>query len=237
MLDEEGEDRTQAADLRLACLLAGVAGALNTAGFRAAGYFTANMTGNVSLVSHEFALGNILLGLFYLTIVILFVAGALASSLLINAGRRRHGRSIYAYSILAEALLLFILGCADLWLEAVHSGPIFILGLSFVMGLQNAIVTRISNARIRTTHISGMATDIGIELGKLLDIRLGKSPQSDKAPNLAKLWLHSWTVAAFLLGGIIGVAIYDEIGGLLLLCAAALLFAIALPPIGEERSA
>jgi uncharacterized membrane protein YoaK (UPF0700 family) len=33
----------------------------------------------------------------------------------------------------------------------------------FLMGLQNAVVTRISNARVRTTHVSGTATDIGIE--------------------------------------------------------------------------
>jgi uncharacterized membrane protein YoaK (UPF0700 family) len=40
--------------------------------------------------------------------------------------------------------------------------------LCFIMGLQNATVTKISGARIRTTHVTGMITDVGIELGKLV---------------------------------------------------------------------
>ena len=40
--------------------------------------------------------------------------------------------------------------------------------LCFIMGLQNATVTKISGARIRTTHVTGMVTDVGIELGKLV---------------------------------------------------------------------
>ncbi|MFX4396989.1 YoaK family protein, partial [Acinetobacter baumannii] len=39
--------------------------------------------------------------------------------------------------------------------------------LCFIMGLQNAIITKVSQARIRTTHVTGITTDIGIELGKL----------------------------------------------------------------------
>jgi len=40
--------------------------------------------------------------------------------------------------------LLALLGCADLWLALGLRGPVLILGLSFLMGLQNAVVTRIS---------------------------------------------------------------------------------------------
>ena len=34
--------------------------------------------------------------------------------------------------------------------------------------VQNAMITKVSNAEIRTTHVTGMVTDIGIEIGKLL---------------------------------------------------------------------
>ncbi|MGO8462711.1 DUF1275 family protein, partial [Rhizobium ruizarguesonis] len=47
-------------------------------------------------------------------------------------------------------------------------------GLAFLMGLQNAVVKRISDARVRTTHVSGMATDLGIELGIAFDILCGR---------------------------------------------------------------
>jgi len=42
--------------------------------------------------------------------------------------------------------------------------PLTVMLLRFMMGLQNAVHTKISKAEIRTTHI----TDLGIELGKLL---------------------------------------------------------------------
>ncbi|MCP5810116.1 DUF1275 domain-containing protein, partial [Klebsiella pneumoniae] len=81
-----------------------------------------------------------------------------------------------AYSILVEACLLALLGLADIWLLTVWRPPLLILGLAFLMGLQNATVTRISDARVRTTHVSGMATDIGIELGIAFDILRGREP-------------------------------------------------------------
>lgn len=231
MLIRQGDARSGEIDRRLACILAAVAGALNTAAFHAVGFFSANMTGNVSALSDHLALGDLLLAAFYLTIVLIFIGGAGVSTLLINAGRRRQIHGIYAFSILAEAILLALLGCADLWVPAVHGGPALILGLSFLMGLQNAVVTRISNARVRTTHVSGMATDIGIELGMLFDIARRGEPHEEAGPYRAKLRLHGMTVLSFFAGGIIGVLAYKEVGGLLLVAAAVPLLGIALPGI------
>lgn len=60
MLIREGTDRTVAIDLKLAASLALIAGALNAAGFQAAGFFSANMTGNVSSLSDYLGLANLL---------------------------------------------------------------------------------------------------------------------------------------------------------------------------------
>ena len=45
--------------------------------------------------------------------------------------------------------------------------PLTVLVLSYIMGLQNAVITKISNAEIRTTHITGLVTDLSIEIGKM----------------------------------------------------------------------
>ncbi|WP_336247060.1 YoaK family protein [Allorhizobium ampelinum] len=96
------------------------------------------------------------------------------------------------------------------------------------MGIQNATVTRISEARVRTTHVSGMATDIGIELGIAIDILLGREAQIHATENRTKLKLHLYTITAFLLGGVPGVVIYQAIDGyLLLICASALVLIAA----------
>jgi uncharacterized membrane protein YoaK (UPF0700 family) len=235
MLVQQGTARNERIDLNLACTLAGIAGALNASAFYSVGFFSANMTGNVSVLSDHIAIGQWLSGIFYLTIVLAFIIGASVSTLLINAGRRRHIHGIYAYSILTEAVLLAMLGIADLWLLGTWRVPVFVLGLAFLMGLQNAVVTRISDARVRTTHVSGMATDIGIELGIAFDILRGRDRETDAVHNRSKLRLHFYTIAAFLLGGILGVVLYQTIGGWLLIVAALLLFVISLMGISRAR--
>lgn len=229
MLIHEGTDRTVAIDLKLAASLAGIAGALNAAGFQAAGFFSANMTGNVSSLSDYLGLANFSLAGIFAALVLAFIAGAFCSGLLIEAGRSRQIRGIYAYSILLEAALLVALAVADIALPAVQSGPPLVLGLSFIMGLQNAATTRISNARVRTTHVSGMATDIGLNLAALW------SSRSDSPEARARLTLHVSTLTAFLLGGVIGAVGYILIGGLVLALCAVILLAIAVPELRRAR--
>ena len=170
MLVQSGEARDGGADRRLAWSLAGIAGALNAAGFYAVGVFSSNMTGNVSSLADHLALADLAAAAPYLGLVAAFVLGAAASAVLVNAGRRRGMARIYALSILAEAALLAGLASADLWLAGAGRAALLAYGLSFLMGMQNVVVTRISDARVRTTHVTGMVTDIGIELGNLLDL-------------------------------------------------------------------
>ena len=77
--------------------------------------FVANMTGNVSSLSDHLATAHWGQAVFFFTVIIIFILGAAISSLLINSGRRRGIAAIYAYSILLEAILLAVLGIADIW--------------------------------------------------------------------------------------------------------------------------
>ena len=236
MLVSEGFDRNETTDRRLASVLSAIAGALNTTAFYEAGFFSANMTGNVSTFSSRIATGDWIPALFYFSVVLAFISGAATSTLLINAGRRRYLSGVYAYSIMVEAVLLYALGCADLWLLTRWRVPVLVLGLAFLMGIQNAIVTRISGARVRTTHVSGIATDIGIELAIAFDIFRGCHPEDEAAHNRSKLRLHFYTIISFLTGGIVGVVIYRAIGGYLLILSAGVLLVTALTGIARSRS-
>lgn len=235
MLVHEGETRSNQADRRLAWSLAGIAGALNTAGFYAVGLYSANMTGNVSAFADHLGVGDLAEAGLYAALVAVFILGATSSTLLINAGRRRGIVGIYASSILAEAVLLTVLACGDVWLPAFGRGPALVFGLSFLLGLQNAVVTRISNARVRTTHVTGMITDIGIELGNLVIPDSRRWREQDASLNRENLRLHCLTVASFLCGGIVGVMAYKIAGAVLLFGAAALLFMIAVNGIIAGR--
>lgn len=212
MLISTENSRSNTADRKLACTLAAVAGALNTAAFEVVGFFSANMTGNVSSLSNHLAKADFTLGIFFLSIVCLFITGSAFSTILINTGRRKNIRTIYAFNIVVEGVGLVLLGIVECWMNPLSPGVLLILCLSFLMGLQNAVVTRISNARVRTTHISGTSTDIGIELAMLFDVLRRKESPKDAPIYLERLGLHAFTLLSFLAGGIAGIWLFHLLG-------------------------
>lgn len=223
MLIKVGEDRTSNIDLVLAGLLSSMAGALNAVGFLIAGSFTANMTGNISASADHFANGEFLIAASFLGLLVAFICGASMAALAIQIGERKRIRSIYALAIAVEAVILLLVGTALTTASANTNETFLVIILSFVMGLQNAVTTMISRARVRTTHVSGMATDIGIELAALV---AGKASRDVAVP---KLTLHSLTLACFAIGGIGGALLYQFVGSWLFVIAAFVLLLIAVP--------
>lgn len=200
-------------DLRLACCLAAIAGGLNASAFHAVGFFAANMTGNVSALSDRLVLGAASASAFLIGVLVLFIGGACSATVITSAGRRRGRRGIFAAVVLVEATLLALLGLFETYGSEASRRPVLILGLSFAMGLQNAVVTRISDARVRTTHVSGMVTDVGIGLGHMFDAMVTRRSVVFDNCILQRLGLHAATIASFLAGGIIGVMVYSAAGG------------------------
>lgn len=220
MLVSEGDKRTFRIDGQLAVLFAAIAGALNAAGFQAAGFFSANMTGNASSFSDHMALADWSAAAFFALFIVSFIFGAMVSGLLTQWGGVRGSRAKYAYGIVLEGLVVLALGGAGL-AGLLHPYGL-ILGLSFAMGIQNAATTRISNARVRTTHVSGMATDIGLGLAGLI------GPGARDREATARLKLYGGAMIAFVLGGVLGVAAYLAMGSLFFVGMGLLLVAVAL---------
>lgn len=228
MLIHAGKERRATFDLGLAVWLALAAGAANAASFRSLGHFSANMTGNVSTTSEALAIGHLGTALWLISLVVAFVLGSFISALLIEVGRRRRVRGIYAVSILLEALLLLILAGVDMLWPSAAVGRLMLVGLSLLMGLQNAATTRISDGRVRTTHVSGIATDIGLELAAL--IGRGEAVRGDtRDVVIGRLLLHLATLGAFFTGGVAGVWGYQVAGPLVFAAIAVLLLLVALP--------
>ena len=223
MLIKTGDDRTSQIDLILAGLLTSIAGALNAVGFLIAGSFTANMTGNISAFADNLANGAVYVAFSFAGLVVAFIGGAGLAAYAIQTGERHRIRSIYALAIAAEAMMLLLLGAALTLSFAAPQEALLVIVLSFVMGLQNAVTTMISRARVRTTHVSGMATDIGIELAALV----GDARSRDDA--MPKLKLHSLTLASFAVGGVCGALLFQIFGTGLFVIAAMALLLIAVP--------
>ena len=167
------------------------------------------------------------------TILGCFLAGAAFCALVINWERRRDRESLFAVPVLVEAFLLALLALP----AASHHMWFALCLLSFSMGLQNAIITKISHAEIRTTHVTGMITDIGIEIGRALYWnRSGREPvvHSDRR----HLLLLSLLVGLFFSGGAFGAFAYPHFGFLILLPIAVFMAVFTIAPITTDiRSA
>jgi uncharacterized membrane protein YoaK (UPF0700 family) len=111
--------------------------------------------------------------------------------------------------------------------------PLTVVLLCFIMGLQNAVITKISRAEIRTTHITGLVTDMGIELGKLLYINPSLSELPVRA-NHDKLRLQGKLIAAFASGALIGALGFKHLGYISTVPLAVALLALVIKPIWKD---
>ncbi len=197
--------RSPAVNLRLGICLSFIAGATNAGGFLAVGQYTSHMTGLLSAVADHLVLGQFALVAASLAAIAAFVGGAMTTALMVNWGQRRQLRSAFARPLALETSLLLVFGLfgAAINLHAELFAPLTVLLLCYIMGLQNAVITKVSNAEIRTTHVTGLVTDIGIELGKLLYFNRSPAPTRVVA-NRRKLRIHLSLIAAFFAGGVLG---------------------------------
>ncbi len=228
-------ERSQRSNWHLARYLAFVAGAINAGGFLAVKQYTSHMSGIVSSVADNLVLWNGALVLAGLGALCAFLGGAICCAVLVNWSRRRHLRGQYALPLLLEAALLIGFGLLGQYLQY-HAWllvPATVSLLCFVMGLQNAIVTKLSNAEIRTTHMTGMITDIGIELGKLLYHNRNAAIPAVVA-NRTKLVLLGSLLGLFFAGGVAGALGFKYVGYVSTLPLAAILIALAGLPVLDD---
>lgn len=228
------QHRSGRADLHIGVVLTLVAGALNAGGFLAIGQYTSHMTGMVSALADQIVLRNFALAGIAAISWIAFVTGAAVTALLVNYLRRRDVRQLYAAPLLLEASLILLFGAFGATLEKHELADVSlaVITLCFTMGLQNALITKISRAEIRTTHVTGLTTDLGIEVGKLLYWNR-RQPEEGRAPvtaNRNKLRIHAILIASFLAGGVAGALGFYYIGFVSTLPLALVLAAIAIAP-------
>lgn len=232
-----GRERSQQRNRHLAFFLSFIAGAINAGGFLAVGQYTSHMSGIIASMSDNFALGS--LGLLFggFASLLFFTFGAACCAVCVHWGRKRDLHGEYAIPLMLEAALLLLFGLLGGNLEN-HQWllvPFTVLLLCFIMGLQNAIITKVSKAEIRTTHMTGMVTDIGIELGKMFYWnRARHDPKLTVQADLDKLRLLGTLVLLFFCGGFIGALGFKQLGFVSTVPLAATLVVLAVVPIADD---
>ena len=235
-----GHHRTVASNRTLGLLLAFNAGAVNAGGFLVVHLYTSHMTGFVSMLADNLVLGNTALVLGALGVLLAFTTGAATTAIMVNWARQRRLHSSYALPLVLVALLMLVfglVGAITLDWRTPFAVPTTVLLLSFIMGLQNATVTKMSSSQIRTTHMTGVVTDLGIELGKMLYWnRTGTPPESQVRANQMRLRLFAGLLGMFLVGGVAGAAGFKHVGFVFVLPLALVLLGLSLPPLWADRA-
>lgn len=212
-----------------------IAGAVNAGGFLAIQRYTSHMTGIISGIADDLIVSDLIVVLAGIAALLSFIAGAATTAIFINWARRRKLHSEYALSLALEAALLLLFGLLGANLNVLIEVfvPTTVLLLCFIMGLQNAIMTKVSRAEIRTTHMTGVVTDIGIELGRLIYWNKSKHlpPDENVRANRQKLKIYLSIFSAFLMGGIFGALAFKEVGYFTTVPIAIFLLLLAAPPI------
>lgn len=231
-----GRDRTVKANRQLGWILAFVAGAINAGGFLAVQQYTSHVTGIVSAVADNLALGQLGLVVDGIIAVLTFMLGAMCSAILVNFARRKAMASEYALPLLLESVLILCFGLLGARMAA-YEGllvPFTVVLLCFIMGLQNAVVTKLSGSVIRTTHMTGVVTDLGIELGKLVYWNTDRNSPNFVRADRERMMVLGLLFLAFLLGGVSGAFGFKQFGYGFTIPIAVLLAIISVVPAWDD---
>lgn len=204
-------------------LLSFLAGNVNAGGFMACGRFVTHVTGFATLFGVDLARGDWQAGIGIMSVPLYFLVGTMVSAYLID--RRLHEGKRPAYplvmGLVTICLLLVTFGgyfsLFGIFGQGVDLRKDYILLalLCGASGLQNAAVTTSSGSVVRTTHLTGITTDLGIGIMRTLFSSVRKK---DHLREVRANWLRGITVLSFILGSVAGAFLfvtYNYLGFLL----------------------
>ncbi len=219
-------------------LLAGAAGVVNGVAFLMCEQFVTHVTGTVTRLGVEGP--HVGLVAEYATVLVSFIAGAATSVVAIQARACRGKRPRWATPLVSVALILVgvaVAGHTGVFgrfggTHAADPPPVALLSLlAFAMGLQNASVASTTGLAVRTTHLTGPSTDLGIHLGAAC-----LATGAERRAALRGAALRGGKVVAFMLGASLSVPLVAAFGYLALLAPAAFVLVAAVLSFAPDWS-
>ena len=119
-----------------------------------------HLTGTISRMSMHLYIGNFRFGILLLIVVLSFICGAIFSGFFIGDSDLKFGRR-YGIVLIFQGIIIY-LSIPLLRYKTAYGEYL----LAFALGMQNSLATTFSGAILRSTHLTGIITDIGIIIGK-----------------------------------------------------------------------
>jgi len=211
-------------------LLSAAAGIVNGFAFLTCQQFVTHVTGSLTRLGLEW--WHATLAFEYAMVLAAFLAGAMAAIVSIQLHAHSNSRTRWATPLFTVAMILGAVAVAGAggWFGmfggtvASDPPPVVLLSvLAFAMGMQNAAVASTTGLAVRTTHLTGPMTDLGIHLGTAL-----LANKNERRVALRGAALRGGKVAAFVTGAGLSVSLSSFLGYLILLPAAAFILTAAL---------
>lgn len=191
------------------------AGCINAGGFLATGRFVTHVTGFATLFGVDFQQAGLLASLQILSVPVFFLIGAMIAGLLTDRAIHLKATPHYDYVMaLCSACLLLAAaaGGSDYFGafgESFHLKHTYLLLalLCLASGLQNGAITSSSGSSVRTTHLTGLTTDLGLGFARMLTFRKGDRRREEWLANA----LRAGTILAFIIGSAAGAWLFSAL--------------------------
>lgn len=208
MFRHKGKNRTFIHNLRLATLLSFVAGIVNITGVLAVKTLTTNVTGHFAYFAEELIRQDFSAAITFLVFTLFFLLGAFTSNLISEFIAQRNPNESHIIPIILEITLLAAVAFfgTSSNLEIIE-GKLMAFTMLFAMGIQNSLVTKISQSTVRTTHLTGLFTDLGIELSQLF---IYKKPE-EKRKLKTNIYLRFSIISFFFIGCVLGGYLFKSL--------------------------
>ncbi|GGH16131.1 YoaK family protein [Mucilaginibacter phyllosphaerae] len=201
MLRQIKDKRTLKQNLMLASSTAFVAGIIDVCSLLAFLAFTSNVTGHVAsfaknIVERDFD-SIIIFGIWML----MFMLGAFVSNFIMKSVMHISSYKAHSIPIVIEIFILFFVAVYgnNFYRETQQERQIVIGALLFAMGLQNSVASNVSGGLVKSTHLTGLFTDLGSELA---DWMHPKTEESQEVKN--KIVVRLTILGFFIFGGLLG---------------------------------
>lgn len=205
-------------------VLAFQAGLLNIGGLMACGTYVSHVTGYATLASLEAESGRFTHASWIMAMLFAFLAGCMMSGILVDLRLKLNKKPKYyiVFGFLFFITLLIAVGgfnhAFGEFGRTVHDLRSYSLValLCFTCGVQNGTITLVSKSVVRTTHLTGLTTDLGIGLIRFINRKRIHGIEGEGKANLMRIGI----ILFFILGSLIGVMLFRhyEYRGFVLPC-------------------
>lgn len=203
------------------------AGFINSFAFLVGERYVSHVTGFGTQVGFALGKDEFLFSAELLLIPVFFILGSFLSGILTSARIERKLKPRYELVMLAMPIVILILMILALYGVFGEFGAsitsiekaIFSLCLATLCGLQNGCFATMTKGQIRTTHLTGISTDLGTDLAKLF---FGKLPKTEKQFVNRINFCRISTIVSFAIGAVASALFSSSLGYVALLVPAVL---------------